>query len=213
MVNDSGFISATDLPSDLEGAVASNMSPKMDGEADVGTELTFARGDHVHPTDITRVPVDRTINGKSLAQDIVLTAEDVNAEPVGSSLAVLQMVYPIGSIYMSANSVNPANLFGFGEWGPIQDCFILAAGTAYSAGETGGEAEHTLTIDEMPSHAHLLSQDVITDNTSGEFLVGSASKWDHTFNVLIGSTELEGGSAAHNNMPPYLAVYVWKRVA
>jgi microcystin-dependent protein len=90
---------------------------------------------------------------------------------------------------------------------------LLSAGDEYMAGSTGGESDHTLTVDEMPQHSHLLSQDVITDNISGDFLVGIAAKWYHTFNVLIGTTELESGGQPHNNIPPYLTVYVWKRVA
>ena len=76
--NDSGFITSTDIP---EGAAASTTAPKMDGTAAVGTEMAFARGDHVHPTDTSRVPVTRTVNGKALNADISLDADDVGARP------------------------------------------------------------------------------------------------------------------------------------
>ena len=74
--NDSGFITTKDIP---EGAAASTTAPKMDGTAAVGTELAFARGDHIHPSDTSRVPVTRTINGKALDKDINLNAADVGA--------------------------------------------------------------------------------------------------------------------------------------
>ena len=62
-------------------------------------------------------------------------------------------IYPVGSIYMSVNSTNPSTLFG-GEWEQIEDRFLLACGTNHNNGETGGEATHTLTTNEMPSHNH-----------------------------------------------------------
>ena len=66
----------------------------------------------------------------------------------------MSKMYPVGSIYMSIEPTNPLNLFGVGEWVQIQDCFLLAAGSSYTAGSTGGEAQHALTISEMPSHNH-----------------------------------------------------------
>lgn len=76
LTNDSGFITTSDIP---EGAAASTTAPKMDGTATIGTELAFARGDHVHPSDTTRVPTSRKINGKALSADITLSAADVGA--------------------------------------------------------------------------------------------------------------------------------------
>lgn len=71
-------------------------------------------------------------------------------------------VYPVGSIYMSVNAINPGTLFG-GTWNQIKDKFLLACGDTYSNGETGGSATHTpsgsvgnhaLTTTELPSHTH-----------------------------------------------------------
>lgn len=61
ITNDSGFITSADIP---EGAAASTTTPKMDGTAAVGTELAFARGDHVHPSDTTKVD---KVTGKGLS--------------------------------------------------------------------------------------------------------------------------------------------------
>lgn len=76
LTNDSGFITTSDIP---EGAAASTTVPKMAGTAAVGTEMAFARGDHIHPADTSRVPVSRTINGKPLSENINLAAADVGA--------------------------------------------------------------------------------------------------------------------------------------
>ena len=66
---------------------------------------------------------------------------------------LLDFTHPVGSLYWSTDSTSPATLFG-GTWEAITDKFILAAGSLYTAGDTGGEATHTLTIDEMPKHTH-----------------------------------------------------------
>lgn len=142
-------------------------------------------------------------------------------------------IYPVGSIYMSVNSTSPATLFG-GTWERIQDRFLLAAGSSYSAGATGGSATHTLTVDEMPSHNHgkatltgkvggVMFDDGMTTTSSGILsysdararswsgMDGKASKY---ISVDASHTHSSnGGSKAHNNMPPYLAVYMWKRTA
>lgn len=87
LTNDSGFITTGDIP---EGAAASTTAPKMDGTATIGTELAFARGDHVHPSDTSRVPVTRKINGKDLSADITLSASDVGAATTADVAAAKQ---------------------------------------------------------------------------------------------------------------------------
>ena len=66
---------------------------------------------------------------------------------------IADVIYPIGSIYETTSSVSPSELFG-GTWNLIDDVFLLGAGNSYSVKTTGGEANHTLTINEMPSHSH-----------------------------------------------------------
>lgn len=80
ITNDSGFITVADIP---EGAAASTTVPLMDGTASVGTELAFARGDHTHPSDTSRVPITRTINGKALSADVTLAPADIGAAEAG----------------------------------------------------------------------------------------------------------------------------------
>lgn len=116
------------------------------------------------------------------------------------------LIYPVGAIYLSTSSTNPQTLFG-GTWQRIQDRFLLCAGSTYKAGATGGEAKHKLTVKEMPSHSH--------------GLVGSFMEYGTPYHPYFGTgrdgdtveTDSAGGNAAHNNMPPYLAVYAWKRTA
>lgn len=118
-------------------------------------------------------------------------------------------LYPVGSIYISANSTSPASLFG-GTWEQIQDVFLLAAGSKYQFGSTGGEATHKLTVDEMPSHTHSMISPAVNTRVDA----GNGNYWPILYDPNAGNNSLmkaAGGSAAHNNMPPYLAVYVWVR--
>lgn len=122
-------------------------------------------------------------------------------------------IYPVGSIYMSVNSTNPRNLFG-GTWTQLKDRFLLGAGSTYTNGSTGGEASHTLTENEMPSHSH---GQYVTVSSGGSlsancdydsYVSGKARK--SAQNV---STDPTGGGNSHNNMPPYLVVYMWQRTS
>ena len=124
----------------------------------------------------------------------------------------LDLHYPVGSIYLSANSTSPATLFG-GTWEQIQDRFLLAAGSNYTAGDTGGEAEHTLTIDEMPSHNHhILTNNDDFNNSSGGGNYGTTHDGTANWYQTTWYTENTGEGQAHNNMPPYLVVYMWRRI-
>lgn len=119
-------------------------------------------------------------------------------------------IYPIGSIYMSVNEVNPSEIFG-GTWQRIKDRFLLASGDTYNNGATGGEATHTLTVNELPSHNHSLNIPTAVAGSSANIASGSVySIQEATYTNPTGNT---GGGAAHNNMPPYLAVNVWVRTA
>jgi hypothetical protein len=117
------------------------------------------------------------------------------------------LIYPVGSIYMSTVNVNPATLFG-GTWEQLKDRFLLGAGTTYTAGDTGGESEHTLTVDEMPSHTHQGDFTTSTSSaTDGYNMSGGYKKTRTMLNALA-----TGGGQPHNNMPPYIVVYMWKRL-
>lgn len=109
---------------------------------------------------------------------------------------------------MSVSSTNPGNLFG-GTWTQIKDTFLLSAGDTYTAGSTGGEATHTLTTDEMPAHKHGNPYILGSFGGGGNWVCDPGSAANYAPN----STASAGGGKAHNNMPPYLTVYMWKRTA
>ena len=133
-------------------------------------------------------------------------------QTVGSNF-VLDNVYPVGSIYMNVNSTNPGTLFG-GTWEQIQGRFLLGMSSNYPAGSSGGEATHTLTANEMPNHTHQYIDYWTVAAASGTGR--QAVKFNNNmYSPESGglSTGSSGGGQAHNNMPPYLAVYIWKRTA
>ena len=121
--------------------------------------------------------------------------------------------FPIGSIYMSLNNTNPSTYFG-GTWVQIKDRFLLGAGSSYVAGNTGGEVTHTLTVDEMPSHNHYIkSYRGGTQWAVGYLWYRAASDSGNVEGGQSNYTNNTGGSKAHNNMPPYYVVYIWRRTA
>ena len=163
----------------------------------------------VNATNLNKL--NDVIDAKANSNDVYTKTEtDTKLNKKVNTSDLIDLIYPVGSIYMSANNVSPANLFG-GTWEQIKDKFLLSAGDTYNAGDEGGEATHTLTINEMPSHNHSIKKQV--DNNSGNKVsVGSGSsslfyQFDDT-----AETNNTGGGQAHNNMPPYLAVYMWKRI-
>ena len=228
-------------------------------------------------------PYYKDANGSLV--ELPLVAEKLGTKTIGSTkepiylkdgspqgFNVVDLIYPVGSIYMSVNETSPQTLFG-GIWEQLKDRFLLGAGATYSAGQTGGSATHTLGVNELPSHTHGIS---ITTSENGSHthtrgsmnITGSANdalgSWGHdggSSNMTVsgaltlggktgecgsagstikkfqlgldasqgwtgetssngshthsvsGNSGATGSSAAHNNMPPYIVVYMWKRTA
>lgn len=124
--------------------------------------------------------------------------------------ALLDYLHPVGSIYQSTDATSPADLFG-GTWEQIKDRFLLAAGDSRAAGSTGGEEKHILTAAEMANHTHSYDYTGQSDATgTGAIKIVSPGG---TANAYTGKATSNCGGQAHNNMPPYLAVYTWRRTA
>lgn len=118
--------------------------------------------------------------------------------------------YPVGSIFLAVNNINPSSFFG-GTWEQIKDRFLLCAGSTYKAGNTGGEATHTLTVAEMPSHNH---EAVSTSGSDRGLALYPFSMITQNYRLADANViRPTGGNQPHNNMPPYLVVYAWKRVS
>lgn len=130
--------------------------------------------------------------------------------------------YCVGDIFVTTRTGNPADLLGYGTWQQIKDRFLLAAGDSYAAGSTGGEATHTLTEAEMPAHQHNFEGTGIFSAWNYPHIIGPGTAYPSYPSVNKGSgysgdgyvkISKTGGSQPHNNMPPYLVVNMWIRVA
>ena len=160
--------------------------------------------------------------------DVTLTAGDVGALAAdgtaadssklgGKTLAEIMLeLYPVGAVYISANSTSPASLFG-GTWEQLQDRFLLGAGSTYSAGSTGGEANVTLSKSQVPYKADLYYYyDGNGSVIPSDYCYFKNNVWEYSSGTVKGYTNNFGPTSdanAHDNMPPYLAVYMWKRVS
>lgn len=177
---------------------------------------------------MANVPITSLPEATSPSANDYLILQGKNTQRIKWS-ALLDKLYPVGCIYQSASSTSPASFLG-GTWERIKDRFILAAGDAYAAGSIGGAAAVKLTIDEIALHSHkqqLYLQNGYSGNDGkwnfeeyGYFLrqsnVVNPDASSYTGKVSItrsGYTDNTGGSKPHNNMPPYIAKYVWQRIA
>ena len=135
--------------------------------------------------------------------------------------------FPVGTILMTMTNTNPSTYIG-GTWVEINDVFLLAAGTSHPAGETGGSEEVTLTVDQMPAHKHYTINMAHSEAGVSPDYQHTVARYDrantswsdchYQLNGIsneanAGRSSTTGGGAAHPNMPPYLAVYMWKRTA
>lgn len=147
----------------------------------------------------------------ALTMQCTVTESEAATPPTPTPIdPTIDAFYPVGSIYLAATSIDPNIVFG-GTWVRIKDTFLLAAGDTYAGGTTGGEAEHTLTVAEMPSHSHA---QYVTANNGSEAIRRDYSSDGACASYPQGlNTGATGGGAAHNNMPPYLAIWVWQRTA
>lgn len=142
--------------------------------------------------------------------------DDLSNKPsIPTNTSIIDLIYPVGSYYWNSNSTSPATLFGVGTWTQITNQFVFAAGGDYASGDTGGEVDHLLTIQEMPSHDHrcIMDQSFFAYGGPMESNDGPASGHGYAYPFYYSFTGTKGGSRSHNNMPPYIVAYCWRRDA
>lgn len=149
--------------------------------------------------------------------------KQVNFTALGSDAKKVAMntLYPVGTVYISTKNVSPITFLG-GTWERIEDVFLLAAGTKYTAGSTGGSADAVLVEHEHGERGNnenydfpqfykqqggeSSSQNMFVYNTTSDYYSASTDAWKRLY------TESVGESGSGKNMPPYLVVYAWERV-
>ena len=174
---------------------------------------------------------DFNFNVPIVAQDTL----DVKKGIFVNGVNLIDILYPVGSIYTSVNSTNPANIFG-GEWTQITGRFLYCSTTSKQTGgsntinlaHTHTTAGHKLTVSEIPSHRH--SEDtsairwsspngncelVYSGNDVGSGSYGGGTKY--TGYTGSGASHSHGNtgsalSSSVNNMPAYFTVYCWYRI-
>jgi len=166
---------------------------------------------NINNTALTGVPTAPTASASTNSTQIATTAYTttaVAAIPTVTAAVINGHAYPVGSIYTSVVATNPNTLLGVGVWSAIgEGRVLLGAGGGYTAGATGGTATETLSISQIPSHTHYSGWRTGTgDGSAGQY----GSLHEGPSSVQTGSA---GGGAAHNNLQPYLVVYMWKRTS
>lgn len=130
--------------------------------------------------------------------------------------SVIDLIYPVGSVYISINNVNPGTYLTGTTWEAFGTGKTLVgvdtAQTEFNTVQkTGGEKTHTLIVDEMPSHKHPLPYRTSILNSA----IGSSGSWWTDPGTSTGNSNAQsiavGGGKSHNNLQPYITVYMWKR--
>ena len=206
---------------------ANGLAPKLPNNA---SQYLNGQGKWTTPSGYTLPQASKTtLGGVKIGSNITVSSGTISltkanvVSALGSTPLtrneIVNLIYPVGSLYMSTNSTNPSTLFG-GTWQPYAQgrCLIGAGqgddGTtsmSFTTGQSGGEYTHKLTIDEMPSHQHDMQHDLNLHGISGGSSVITAV-------VSAGSgkdvlTSLAGGDGTHNNIQPYIVTYIWRRTA
>ena len=157
----------------------------------------------------------------------------------GGGNNIIDLIYPVGTYWWNENPINPNELYAGTTWEQVKDRFVLAAGDDYNAQATGGEATVTLTKEQTPAHTHTRGTMNITGDFQGSrsgastgyvapsgafvrgsgfdsYTAGGSDMYSVSFDASrswTGETSSVGGGKAHNNMPPYIVAYCWKRIA
>jgi len=210
----------------------------MNTNKNILEEIVTKENDNINITanNLTVDCITSTNNKFNLDSDGNLIVNSITTNIENSASTDFNSIYPIGSIYFNVTDINPSTLFG-GSWERIAEgrCLIGSCDKggvkpnnvtwggplndnnySFPLGEMAGQFKNQLASNEMPSHNHQ-----IVNNTEGYVAASSGSKYkDYCLQTIANistqrriKTENVGGNEAHNNMPPYLVVNIWKRIA
>lgn len=127
---------------------------------------------------------------------------------------LINLIYPIGSIYLSANETSPETLFASTQWEKIENKFLLSSSDSYPLNSTGGSTTHLLTKAELPNIGITMPGIPATSEPEwGE--PNQMITYRYSPSAAPGAfiASLGGSSTPFSIMPPYIAINVWKRIA
>ena len=223
-----GVIDALDKIEIGSSATIGGVTPISADSTTTFTNKTFdadATGNSLTNVEDANIKASAAIDATKIANGTISNAEFQYLNGVTSAIqtqldtkTTLQAVYPVGSIYISVSSTNPASIFGFGTWTTANTTGRVLIGVQSSNSrwnsplETGGSETVTLTENQIPSHRH---GGIYPSGASGSYTQGFDV--DHPQSAAdLGSqkyTSYTGGGQSHDNMPPFVAVYMWRRTA
>ncbi|MCI7725410.1 MAG: hypothetical protein MSJ41_08575 [Erysipelotrichaceae bacterium] len=213
----------TNADTTLQGNIDDEVSARTTAIENINTAITTERN--------ARISADNEINQKLTQKTTELTNKiDNNTSQIRSLNSMLSVywktIYPVGSIYVSTSATfNPQTAWG-GTWvKTAKGRCLIGANDTYPLGSTGGEERHYLTGNEMPPHGHSagkvfnyklsnygIKADAWQKDGDQVLYIDQASASSSQSSEIL-TTNSTGGGASHNNMQPYLAVYIWERTA
>lgn len=182
---------------------------EIDDEFEALETAVATKSDIASPsfTGVPTAPTAATTTNTTQLATTAFVQQEITAIPAVD----LSSLYPVGSVYINAAvATNPGTLLGFGTWAAFGAGRVLVGLDAGDVDfdtveETGGAKTHTLTVDEIPAHSHsVVSTGYRTNSFDSGTFVG---------NNTAGQTGSTGGGDPHNNLQPYIVVYMWKRTA
>lgn len=171
-------------------------------------------------TDSLYINGNKKLDSTIIDKDLYVGDTGKQLKDIKSNQQIFDLIYPVGSIYISINSVNPKDLFG-GTWEQIKDVFLYA--TRSTPGDTGGSRNHTHSLDTNTAVGAIRLNDggsleyaettVSANITTNYSITGTGGKGGSASRTNHYAMKLYGNTSSSSNMPPYLEVYMWKRTA
>ena len=203
-------ISGTDFNTEFT-TIRTAVNSKADTNGDSGEDFAMNNG-----TIAGNVTAPTQTAGNNTTR-LATTAFVTTAVAALDAAAINALVYPVGSIYTTVSSTAPATLLGMGTWAAFGagrvPVGIDASQTEFDASEeTGGAKTHTLTTAELPAHTHSYTIKDVDDSGSHQQISDTVGTKGYDNPTVMASSSTGSGSA-HNNLQPYIVVYMWKRTA
>lgn len=198
------------------------ISNALTGETDP-TVPAWAKADNKPNYDYSEITNTPDISDVVTHDDTVTTeSETTFADNYYTKTQIIDLIYPIGSVFITVNNVNPKTYLPNTNWELIEDRFLLGAGSTYTAGATGGNENHTHSLDNGYAQITYTWQD--SQNRLGlnikqvnswymtRYTKSSGAGYEDGSKISYDAAQLAGSTDSSSNMPPYLVVYMWKRI-